>query len=97
MSKPIRPEECSEVVAFPPEVFDAFNHLISTNLRGGTATFKLTAAVAEIASRLNISRSEVFNRKLCDVEEAYREAGWEVEYDQPAWCESYEAKFTFKK
>jgi hypothetical protein len=32
---------------------------------------------------------------LLDIEPIYREAGWIVEYDKPAYCENYDANFTF--
>jgi hypothetical protein len=33
---------------------------------------------------------------LLDIEDTYREAGWKVEYDKPAYCENYPANFTFR-
>lgn len=48
-------------------------------------------------AKMNISRREVFIMRLLDVEQAYREYGWNVKYDKPGFNESYESFFIFKK
>jgi len=42
-------------------------------------------------------RSEIINNGWLNIEEAYRAADWEVEYDKPAYNETYRAHFIFKK
>ena len=42
-------------------------------------------------------RAELFKKHYLDIEPIYRAAGWIVKYDKPAYCESYDANFTFSK
>lgn len=97
--KPIKP---SEVVTrkketLPPEVITVFNNLIAKNWDGNEAVVKQTDAADAIASALGIERHAVFDNHYLDVEQIYRSEGWLVEYDKPAYNETYEATFTFKE
>ena len=95
---PITPAEATKAKtqAIPPEVFQVFNELITRNISlTGTAKVYQDEAVTMIASKLNIHRSVVFANKWMDVEEAYRQAGWLVEYDKPAYYENYKAYYMF--
>ena len=47
--------------------------------------------------RSNYSRKEIFDNHLLDFEDVYRDQGWSVMYDSPAYCESYDPYFLFKK
>lgn len=98
MTKPISPNDIASFKAktFPPEVFEAFNELIAKNFSAGSADVKQKHASALIASKLNITSSEVFDKGYLNVEEVYRAEGWKVNYDKPAYCENYDAFFTFK-
>lgn len=42
-------------------------------------------------------RGMLFDKHYLDIEPIYEEAGWEVEYDKPAYCETYDANFTFRR
>lgn len=97
MSKPITPREAlkKKEERLPDEVFDAFNEMIADNLRDGVATFKAKDVAALIRSKLQIKGEQVYDKGYMDVEPLYRKAGWKVEYDQPAYCESYDATYTF--
>lgn len=96
---PITPREAraGAGAALPPEVFQVFNELIQKAYKDGYATVKQEEAAVRIAQVLGISRSEVFDRGLLDVEEAYRKKGWEVVYDSPAFNETYPATFSFQE
>jgi hypothetical protein len=96
---PIRPEEVADAKSaqLPAAVIEVFNDLITTNWSGDRATVKQEKALVMIAERLGITRQEVFDRKLLDVEHAYIKAGWKVRYDKPGWDESYEAYFVFQR
>ena len=50
-----------------------------------------------IMGRSNYSRNEIFDNHLLDFEDVYRDQGWSVMYDGPAYCESYDPYFLFKK
>ena len=98
MTKPITPREAvpESLENFPDAVIESFNDLIKQNLRNGQAVIMQRDVADMIASRLMISRNEVYNRNYLDVEPFYRQAGWIVIYDKPAYNESYEAHFTFR-
>jgi hypothetical protein len=44
-----------------------------------------------------LKKQQIFDDNLLDVEEVYEKAGWKVEYDKPAFNESYPATFTFRR
>ena len=95
---PITPAEAmkAKTQAIPPEVFEVFDELITRDISlTGTAMVDQDEAVTMIASKLNIHRSVVFANKWMDVEEAYRQLGWVVNYDKPAYYESYKAYYMF--
>ena len=97
MSGPLKPSEvrAAKVAALPEEVFTVVNRLIAEAWDGYAATVKQKDLVLALTSALGIDRAEVFRRKLCDFEEAYRLVGWDVEYDKPGYNESYDATFSF--
>jgi hypothetical protein len=92
--KPMRPEQIAEAknLAIPGHVFDAFNTCITKTYTNGRAQVYQKDVVAEIAKTTENPPIE-----WLDVEEAYRENGWDVQYDKPAYCESYRAFFIFSK
>lgn len=102
--RPISPDQLTDAksAAFPPEVFDAFNELICENMDGAEATIKQDDVVRRIIGKLGAdapqyTRQQIFDRGWLNVEDAYRKAGWSVEYDKPGFNETYPATFTFKK
>ena len=102
MIKPITPNEVvshKANVVIPDYVFEAFNYFISKNFRNGSATVMQNEVVDRIIStrRETTTREYLFENHFLDVEDVYREAGWKVEYDKPAYCETYEASFKFTK
>lgn len=99
VGKPITPAEVvmHKTGAIAPEVFDAINDLIARKWDGNEARVGQAEVVLAIQNRLRIERHEIFQRGYLDVEESYRAAGWHVEYDKPAYCETYEPFFTFKR
>lgn len=99
MTDPIRPEDIAarKAVVLPAEVIEVFNDLIALAYAGRSATVTQEDAVNEIATRLSISRTAVFDRNLLDIELVYQAAGWDVTYDKPGFNESYPAAFTFAR
>lgn len=99
MSKPIRPDEVTSLKAqtLPDEVFDVFNAAIAKHWDGRSATFTQDEVVAALAEKLSTSREDLYARKLLDVEDVYRAAGWSVEYNRPGYNETYRATFTFSR
>lgn len=80
---------------FPDAVFEAFNELIAENYTNGRAVVNQDAVVARIKQKLSDS-VVAFKHDYLNVEEVYREKGWKVSYDKPAYNENYDATFTFK-
>jgi len=97
MAKPITPAEVTskKLANIPDRVIEAFNTLIAKHYDGRSATVKQDEVLAAIVTD-EITRSMVFENHWLDVEDIFREAGWDVEYDKPAYNESYPATFTFK-
>ena len=98
--KPITPQEASQQrqTQIPDFVIDAFNKLIAKNYRNGRSEVIQNEVMLEIlATDADLTRQTVFDNGWLDVEEAYRAAGWRVEYDKPAYNESYDAFFVFSK
>lgn len=108
--KPISPEDIGayKATVFPSEVIEAFNELIAEEYSGKSATVLQKKVVDRIIQKmLGVSalgeedddirrlRNQIFNRGWLNVEEIYRTQGWKVEYDKPAYCESFDAFFSF--
>jgi hypothetical protein len=98
MTEPITPAEaCREAAEkFPPAVYAAFNALIRKHLSRGRAAFLYPEALAAVIQATGLTAAEVERRGLCDVERAYRAAGWEVVYDRRSRDESGEDVYVFK-
>lgn len=95
--KPISPKEAvASHENFPDEVIEAFNELIVKNMRGGSSVVKQKDVVELIAKNMMISQHAVFEHGYLDIEAVFRQAGWVVIYDKPAYNENYEAHFTFR-
>jgi hypothetical protein len=97
---PISPDEVVEtkVATIPPEVFDVWNALIAKKwASGGRATIMQSEIVKELCEVLKVERNKIFEMHWLDVEDAYRAQGWNVEYDRPGYCETYEASFIFTR
>lgn len=99
MSEPIKPEDIVNLKekVIPDAVFAVFNALIVENWNGYNATFRQKVAAELIATKLDTTISELYDKHYLDVEDIYRKAGWIVKYDKPAYCESYPATFSFSK
>jgi hypothetical protein len=91
---PITPDQIDVRAAIPHAVIKAFNTLISANHRNGQSIV-LQKDIVERLVELGFTKSEIFNDKLLDVEEIYKDVGWIVKYDKPAYNETYEPFFVF--
>ena len=96
MVNPITPAEATskKLTSIPDYVIEAFNTLIAKHYDGRSAVVKQEDVVAAIVTD-GITRSMVFENHWLDVEDIFRNAGWDVEYDKPCYNESYPATFTF--
>src|SRR4051812_37723826 len=82
---------------FPDLVIQTWNRIIAKKFTAGRAHIGQDEIADAIAEATGVTRREVFDNHWLDVEEIYRAQGWEVEYDKPAYNESYEANFTFRQ
>ncbi len=94
---PISPGDIPTTAAqdIPGFVFDAFNECIAQNWSEGRAKVFLYVVVKKIEASPEFHAP--FNYDWLNVENAYRAKGFRVEYDKPAYCESYDAYFVFSK
>jgi hypothetical protein len=95
---PVRPSEVVKLKkeSIPDEVIEAFNEMIAAHFLGSYACFRQSEVIALIVAK-GLPRGKIFSSGWLDVEDIYRDAGWEVEYDKPGYNESYPATFTFRK
>jgi hypothetical protein len=97
--KPIRPKEVSrkKKASIPYAVFEAFNELVTENYDPNSrcAIVRQDDVVNRIVQKEH-SRKEVFDKGWLDIEEIYAKHGWKVEYDSPAYNESYPSTFRFQ-
>lgn len=99
--KPIRPEDANaeKLKDIPDAVFEVFNNQIVRNLSAGgrRAVVYQDVVVNLLEEGHNMNRGEIYKNGWLDVEPLYREAGWKVVYDKPAYNETYRAHFIFSK
>jgi hypothetical protein len=106
MPGPIKPSEVQgkKNETIPEPVFEAFNEMIVQEWDGRSANFTLKE-VADLAFKKlkgteeyqDMVRQTMYDKGWMDVEDAFRQAGWKVEFDKPGYNESYDANFTFRK
>ncbi len=94
---PISPSDIPAAKAehIPEDVFEIVNGLLAANFTAGRALFYQDDILAALEAKGH-DRQDVFDKGYLNFEEAYRAQGWKVEYDKPAYNESYRAHFIFK-
>lgn len=107
--RPITPEDVAKLKQqiTPDFVLEAFNEMIAQKWDGREAVVHqddvvklIRAKMANNAAVLDPEvrhENKIYDNNWLDVEPIYRAAGWAVEYDKPAYCETYRAFFTFKR
>lgn len=91
MINPIKPSEVGLAKVFPDFVISSFNTLIARHFNGCSSTVLQKDAVELI----NKESAEPFKDWWLNIEETYRSTGWKVEYDKPAYNETYDAAYKF--
>ncbi len=100
MTKPISPNDIAETKfeQFPDAVFLAVNALLAERYTNGRARFNQDEVIDRIIGfNDKLERSEIFARGWLNFEEVYRDAGWEIEFDKPAYFEDYTAFWIFSR
>ena len=98
--EPIKPSDVisKKTKVIPAYVIEVFNMMIIEKFTNGSAALKQKETVERIKERMKLQASKnIFSINWLDVEDIFRKAGWEVEYDKPGFNESYDATFTFSK
>lgn len=106
--KPITPVEAAAGLHVPDFVVAVVNRLIAEAFDGRAAVLKQDTVIAGILATgpsvkrhgigtVKADRADVFNRGWLNFEGLYEEAGWSVEYDKPAYNETYAAVFRFTR
>lgn len=92
---PILPEQVAEIRA---KQIPLVNELIAKGYVNGRSTVYQDDVTSLITERLGVDKSVVYKEHWLGVEEIFRATGkWKVEYDKPAYCESYRAYFIFTR
>lgn len=95
MAKPITPEEIAakKKEIFPDVVIETFNELIAINFKNGNSSFLLKDARNALVDKMD----DAYRPEYLDIEDIYKEYGWDVEFEKPDYTESWPAKYNFKK
>lgn len=100
--KPISPNEvaAAKQATLPDFVIQAFNECIAAgwNVDDAASVFSQDDVVRLIilyGGEHIHDRQEIFDKRWLDVEDVYRQRGWQVKYDKPGYNEGYPATFTF--
>ena len=98
MIKPITPEDMPKIHV-PDEIIDIFNRHIKKNWNGDDSTILQEDLIHDIVNETGKTRSEIYDKRWLDVEDIYRDAGWDVEYCSPCAMdgENFKPYFRFKK
>lgn len=100
MTKPISPNEITSLKKkiIPDEVIESFNELIVEKWDGKESIVRVKSIVDRIVNKIpDLDRSLIYSNKWLDIEDIYRNEGWVVIYDQPGYCETYDAYFKFSR
>lgn len=102
----IKPEDINKAKAklLNKDVEQAVDFLLARNWTGTSSTIILKdicKKAFEIANPADMIYEAyeryLYDNKMLDIEEAYREAGWKVYFDRPAYNETYQANFMFSR
>ncbi len=96
--RPITPDQADRRRGrIPDAVIKVVNKMIEEAWDGERAVLQQSKVVIEICRETCESRDKIFERRWLYLEELYRSAGWEVEYDKPSTHDSYDPTFTFRR
>ncbi|MGI9568841.1 MAG: hypothetical protein ACR2PH_03680 [Desulfobulbia bacterium] len=96
---PIKPEDVDKIKSehIPDEVIEVFNILIVENWDGSASVVNQDDAVLRIRDELGIDSDQAFDYCYLEIEHIFSNAGWNVEYNKPAYNESHRPYFAFTK
>jgi hypothetical protein len=98
--KPLTPAEANiaKASSIPDGVIAAVNELLAEQgNRSHIILYQDDVMDRVLAHMDSVTRQEVFKNKWLDFENLFQSVGWAVEYDSPAYNESYKAHWIFTK
>lgn len=100
MTKLITPAEIlkQKITEISSYVIEAFNEAIIAAASSSSSfviVYQNDVIKRIIAKNPVLTRSNIFTNRWLDVEPIFRDAGWQVFYDKPAYNESYEPYWKF--
>jgi len=101
MATPLRPQDIGPIAAarIPDFVIEAVNELLVKHSASPTITLLLHEVTDAAMARapIDVTRDQLFDEHWLDFEPIYRDAGWRVTFDKPAYNETYESRFVFRR
>jgi hypothetical protein len=105
--RPFTPDEALACKAelIPPFVIEAVNGLLAKQFDGQDCTIYQNEVIS-LAIMIGTARGDLprgtskqtfFDEQWLNFEPMFRKSGWNVSYDKPAWCESYEPFWRFSR
>ncbi|MBR5419174.1 hypothetical protein IK110_02910 [Candidatus Saccharibacteria bacterium] len=101
----ISPKEAEKLhieAVVPPEVFEAVNQLLAERVSDGGSIVIRQDEIVSLAKKLlkkagkPFKARDFYDKGWLNFEPYYRQKGWKVVYDKPAYCEDYEPTFAFE-
>lgn len=89
--KPLTPDEARKALVLPDDVIIVVNEFLAQRYRGGTCIIKREEVMSALNTRMGLTRTEIFERHYLDFEPLFEDYGWDIQYDAPAYNETYEA------
>ena len=101
MAKVYCPEDVlkERVETIPDYVIDAFNDLLTENYHEDETIIEqedVIRKILEYSTDDELTRKTIFKKHYLDIENLYRNNGWEVEYRKLAFNEFFKSYFVFK-
>lgn len=98
MSGPITPEEAvaAYINNIPEDFINVVNDLISKAVNPNNQHQYFSITLKEIKTAYKAMYGIEPDQKWLDFEPIYRKVGWKVEFDKPAYNESYDAFYRFE-
>lgn len=87
------------VGTIPDYVIDAFNDLLTENYQEDETIIEqedIIRKILEYSTDDELTRETIFKKHYLNIENLYRNNGWEVYYEKPAFDELFEPFFIFK-
>ncbi len=96
--KPLSPSDVKTNKKVHPDIIWAVNELLKERYKKGIVTILQKDIVAKFKTRNpEYYIQDLYDSGSMNFEPIYRAKGWKVEYDKPAYNESYDAYFTFSE